>query len=115
MAKQDNVHGLPRDLTLKSLNQFSHRYGTTPDILQLARPNLAGNTKGYMAQKSPLTEVGERVEADYMSTDFNMVAPNNNKTVKNPNIRRSNSSLSNSGLLLRVYSWIISKISREFS
>jgi len=86
MAKQDNVHGLPRDLTIKSLNQFSHRYGTTPDILQLARPNLAGNTKGYMAQKSPLTEVGERVEADYMFTDFNMVAPNNNKTVKIPTL-----------------------------
>ena len=86
MAKQDNIHELPRDLTIASLNQFSRRHGTTPDILQLARPILAGNTKGYMAQKSPLTEVGERVEADYMFTDFNMVAQNNNKTVKIPTL-----------------------------
>ena len=75
MIKEDRVKvkGLPRGLTKISLNQFSRKYGTSPDILQLARPNLAGNSKGYIADKEPLTYVGERVEADFMLTDFNMI------------------------------------------
>jgi len=84
MTKENSVHGLPRDLTMQSLNQFSHRYGTSPDILQLARPNLAGNTKGYMATKAPLITVGERIEADYMFSDFNMIV--SKKTVKIPTL-----------------------------
>jgi hypothetical protein len=55
MATSNCVTGLPRDLTKRALNQFSHRHGTSPDILQLARPNLAGNTKGYMATRPTLT------------------------------------------------------------
>ena len=84
MAKSGSVNGLPRDLTKHALNQFSHRHGTSPDILQLARPNLAGNTKGYMAPKQTLTQVGQRVEADYMFTDFNMVI--SKRTVKIPTL-----------------------------
>ena len=34
-------------------------------------PNLAGNTKGYMAPRKELAAVGERVEADYFQCDFN--------------------------------------------
>ena len=84
MATSNSVTGLPRDLTKRALNQFSHRHGTSPDILQLARPNLAGNTKGYMAPKPILTCVGQRVEADFMFTDFNMVI--SKKTVKIPTL-----------------------------
>ena len=73
MVKSGSVTGLPRDLTKHALNQFSHRHGTSPDILQLARPNLAGNIKGYMAPKPTLTHVGQRVEADYMFTDFKLI------------------------------------------
>ena len=84
MVTSGSVNGLPRDLTKHALNQFSHRHGTSPDILQLARPNLAGNIKGYMAPKPTLTHVGQRVEADYMFTDFNMVV--SKRTVKIPTL-----------------------------
>jgi len=40
---KNNIDGLPRDLTLKALNRFEHNYERTPDVLQLATPNLAGN------------------------------------------------------------------------
>ena len=49
MVKNNNIDGLPRDLTLKELNRFKHNYGRTPDVLQLAFPNLAGNHKGYIS------------------------------------------------------------------
>ena len=71
MVKNNNIDGLPRDLTLKALNRFEHNYGRTPDVLQLATPNLAGNHKGYMAPPVPITYVGQRVEADYFETEFN--------------------------------------------
>jgi len=71
MVKNSNIDGLPRDLTIKALNRFEHNYGRTPDVLQLATPNLAGNHKGYMAPPVPITFVGQRVEADYFETEFN--------------------------------------------
>ena len=71
MVKHNNIDGLPRDLTIQALNKFEHNYGRTPDVLQLATPNLAGNTKGYMAPPVPVTYVGQRVEADYFETEFN--------------------------------------------
>ena len=71
MVKNNNIDGLPRDLTIQALNKFEHNYGRTPDVLQLATPNLAGNTKGYMAPPVPVTYVGQRVEADYFETEFN--------------------------------------------
>jgi hypothetical protein len=71
LVKHNCAKGLPRDITVQSLNSFQHKYGSTPDVLQLAVPNLAGNTKGYMAPIEKVTEVGQRVEADYMQFDFN--------------------------------------------
>ena len=71
MSKNESVVGLPRDLTVAALNHFEHRNGRNPDALQLALPNLAGNTKGYMAPRPSLTHCGQRVEADYFECDFN--------------------------------------------
>ena len=71
MVKNSNIDGLPRDLAMKALNKFEHNYGRTPDVLQLATPNLAGNHKGYMAPPVPITFIGQRVEADYFETEFN--------------------------------------------
>ena len=71
MVKHNNIDGLPRDLTIQALNKFEHNYGRTPDVLQLATPNLAGNTKGYMAPPVQVTYVGQRVEADYFETEYN--------------------------------------------
>ena len=71
MVEHDSVEGLPRDLSVASLHSFERKYGRTPDVLQLAVPNLAGNVKGYMAPPRPLSRVGDRVEADYFQCDFN--------------------------------------------
>ena len=71
MVKHNNIDGLPRDLTIQALNKFEHNYGRTPDVLQLATPNLAGNTKGYMAPPVQVTYVGQRVEADYFEIEYN--------------------------------------------
>lgn len=73
MIRNNNTAGIPREITIKSLNNFSNRYGKSPDVLQLATPNLAGNVKGYMAPKELITYVGQRVEADYMQCEFNEI------------------------------------------
>ena len=73
MSKNNSVLGLPRDITPDTLHTFENRYGRTPDVLQLAFPNLAGNTKGYFAPKEVLTSPGQRIEADYFEPEFNDV------------------------------------------
>ena len=73
MVSYENAEGLPRDITIQSLNNFAHKYGRTPDVLQLATPNMAGNRKGYMAPPVKVSQCGERVEADYFYCEFNEV------------------------------------------
>lgn len=73
--RHGSIAGLPRDLTLQALNNYEHNYGTNPPVLQLARPNLAGNTKGYNAPPTKLERVGQRVEADFMECEINDVVP----------------------------------------
>ena len=82
MVKNSNVIGLPRDITIKALNNFENRYGKTPDILQMAIPNLAGNAKGYMAAKEVLTYVGQRIEADFFQCEFNETMMNEDSSQK---------------------------------
>lgn len=74
-VRHGSIAGLPRDLTLQALNNYEHNFGTNPPVLQLARPNLAGNTKGYNAPRPVLTRVGQRVEADFMECEINDVVP----------------------------------------
>jgi hypothetical protein len=57
IVRNKNVEGLPKEITLSALNSFSHKYGTTPDVIQLATPNLDGNTKGYFSPKAVLSNV----------------------------------------------------------
>jgi hypothetical protein len=71
MVNNESVDGLPRDITKESLKTFSRHYGRTPDVVQLSRPNLAGNVKGYLAPTPVLSHVGQRVEADFLQPDFN--------------------------------------------
>ena len=84
--KNNSIEGLPRDLTIQSMNRFEHKFGRTPEVIQLALPNLAGNTKGYMAPPAPLTHVGQRVEADYFFCEINeqSIDPTAS-TITNPN------------------------------
>ena len=71
MTKNESVLGMPRDITPQSLHSFENKYGRTPDILQLAFPDLSGNKKGYFAPPVPLTHCGQRIEADYFEAEFN--------------------------------------------
>jgi hypothetical protein len=71
MVQHASIDGLPRDITLSSLKEFETAYGRAPDVIQLATPNLAGNKKGYMAPKLPVTTVGQRIEVDYFESEFN--------------------------------------------
>eukprot|EP01036_Dinobryon_divergens_P039047 gene39047-51372_t len=71
MTKNESVLGMPRDITPQSLHNFENKYGRTPDILQLAFPDLSGNKKGYFAPPVPLTHCGQRIEADYFEAEFN--------------------------------------------
>jgi hypothetical protein len=71
MTTNASVLGMPRDITPQSLHSFENKYGRTPDILQLAFPDLGGNKKGYFAPKKPLTRCGERIEADFFEPEFN--------------------------------------------
>ena len=60
MIKFGYVDGLPRDISVQTLNKFEHNYGRNPSVLQMAIPNLTGNTKGYMAQPPKIAKIGER-------------------------------------------------------
>ena len=71
LTNNDAVSGLPRDLTATALHSFENKYGRTPDVLQLAFPDLSGNAKGYFAPKPILTHCGQRIEADFFEPEFN--------------------------------------------
>jgi len=74
MTTNASVLGMPRDITPQSLHRFENKYGRTPDILQLAFPDLGGNKKGYFAPKQLLTRCGERIEADFFEPEFNDIS-----------------------------------------
>ena len=74
ITNNDAVSGLPRDLTATALHSFENKYGRTPDVLQLAFPDLSGNVKGYFAPKPVLTHCGQRIEADFFETEFNDIS-----------------------------------------
>ena len=88
MVKYQNVDGHPKDLTIKALNKFQHKYGSTPDVVQLSTPVQDGNIKGYFAPSIPITRVGQRVEGDFFIPEFNekVYDPNTDatQTVKIP-------------------------------
>ena len=71
LTNNEAVSGLPRDLTATALHSFENKYGRTPDVLQLAFPDLSGNAKGYFAPKPILTHCGQRIEADFFEPEFN--------------------------------------------
>lgn len=64
--------GLHPNITKSLLERFSRKWGKSPDILQMAHPNITGNAKGYMSERDEVKEVGY-LQADFMSFDFNEV------------------------------------------
>ena len=52
LTKNDAIWGLPRDLTATALHSFENKYGRTPDVLQLAFPDLSGNSKKLLRSQT---------------------------------------------------------------
>ena len=71
MIVNNSINGIPKDLTLESLNRFERKRGTTPSIMQLANPHLGGNKKEFFGPDDEITKVGDRIEMDYFAPDFN--------------------------------------------
>ena len=69
-VKHGSLDGVPPDVDIKSLNNFEHRYGRTPDIVRLAIPLQTPTHSGLMAGKS-VSRVGDRYEIDCLESDFN--------------------------------------------
>ena len=65
-----SIKGFHPGLTKELLNKFAKKWGKSPDILQMAHPNITGNMKGYMSEREEILEVGY-IQADFMSYDFN--------------------------------------------
>ncbi len=65
-----SIKGFHPGLTKELLNKFANKWGKSPDILQMAHPNVTGNMKGYMSEREEVLEVGY-IQADFMSYDFN--------------------------------------------
>jgi hypothetical protein len=74
MTTNASVISMPHYITPQSLHRFENKYGRTPDILQLAFPDLGGNKKGCFAPKQPLTRCGECIEADFFEPEFNDIS-----------------------------------------
>jgi hypothetical protein len=71
MVKYGSVTGLPPDLTISQLNNFSHYYGRTPDLIRLATAQQIPNRQGLMDANEKPTFVGARLEVDIMDSDYN--------------------------------------------
>jgi hypothetical protein len=69
--KANTLGGIPKDVSIKSLNNFEHKYGRTPDLLRLAWPVKPRNQRGLMDPPTPILSVGERLEMDVLIPDFN--------------------------------------------
>ena len=64
-----SLEGLPPDLTISALNKYEHRYGCTPELIQLSTSRNPGHRQGLMTMREELTYCGERYEIDCMEPD----------------------------------------------
>ena len=66
--------GLHPGITKTLLSRFERKWGKSPDVAQLAHPNVTGNEKGYMSLREREDRVGV-VQMDIMFYDFNETLP----------------------------------------
>ena len=71
-VKNGSLSGVPPDLTMRSLNRFSHRFGRKPEILSLAMPINVRDATGLRDLPKEPDHVGERIEIDVMQSDYNL-------------------------------------------
>ena len=60
-VKNGSLSGLPPDLTIAGLNRFAHRFGRTPDILNMANPISVRDATGLRDPPKEPTRPGERI------------------------------------------------------
>lgn len=70
-VRTGSVTGFHPEVSTAALSNFESKWGRTPDVVQMAYPNRLGNVKGYMTKPRVYTACGERVEVDFMESDFN--------------------------------------------
>ena len=68
-VRNGSLEGLPPDLTISALNNYEHRYGCTPDLVQLSTSRNPGHRQGLMTTRVELSHCGERYEVDCMEPD----------------------------------------------
>jgi hypothetical protein len=71
-VKNKSLSGLPPDLTAAGLNRFAHKFGRTPDILNMANPINIRDATGLRDPPIDPTRPGERIEIDGMQSPYNM-------------------------------------------
>ena len=71
-VKHGSIRGIPRDLTLHGMHSFSHKYGTSTDISQLASPQNVRDATGLREVPAELTRPGEMLVVDCMQSDYNL-------------------------------------------
>ncbi len=73
-VKNGSIGGLHPDITVRALYSFSHKWGESPDAVQLGHPSKLGNKKGYMSVSEQSTQCGAYVEMDYFEPEFNEIS-----------------------------------------
>jgi hypothetical protein len=68
-VRNGSLEGLPPDLTISALNNYEHRYGCTPDLVQLSTSRNPGHRQGLMTTRVELSHCGERYDVDCMEPD----------------------------------------------
>ena len=71
-VKNRSLSGLPPDLTVHGLNRFAHRFGRTPDILNMANPISLRDATGLRDPPMEPTCPGARIEVDAMQSPYNL-------------------------------------------
>lgn len=69
-ARSGTFHGVHKCVTVAALNSFQRKFGRTPDVVQLAHPNVTGPGKGYLSIPEKVKERGEVVQIDALYSDF---------------------------------------------
>jgi hypothetical protein len=71
VVQGETVTGIHPEITITALQRFSQRWGSTPDAVQLAKPDVMGNKKGYMSEQEKILTIGQSIEMDFMESDYN--------------------------------------------
>jgi hypothetical protein len=82
MIKHNSVTGIHPSVDTKMINSFVRTYGTRPDLIKLAYPQLKKNQQGLRQEPTVIDKVGQRVELDKFENDTNVQTTTQTKSGK---------------------------------